>query len=145
AYGAATYACGIGWAVELTRGAARTQGPFYPNKPPPDTDNELFIINDRTDAAVREVTHLTAVVRDGRGEPLRNALVAPWQCHASRAYLHSGTGNHEKRDANFQGYGRVSTHMKGESYFRTIKPVPYPGRTPHIPYKVSRDNKELLV
>ena len=145
AYGAATYASGICWAEELTRTAAQTEGPFYPDKLPLDTDNDLLIINDRINAAVGEVTHLTGVVRDGRGQPLRNALVEIWQCDANGAYLHSGTGNREKRDANFQGYGRFLTNMKGEYYFRTIKPVPYPGRTPHIHYKVSRDNKELLV
>jgi len=145
AYGAATYASGICWAEELTRTAAQTEGPFYPDKLPLDTDNDLLIINDRIDAAVGEVTHLTGVVRDGRGQPLRNALVEIWQCDANGAYLHSGTGNREKRDTNFQGYGRFLTNMKGEYYFRTIKPVPYPGRTPHIHYKISRDNKELLV
>ncbi len=29
-------------------------------------------------------------------------------------------------------------------YFRTIKPVAYPGRTPHIHYKIKSQDKELL-
>jgi protocatechuate 3,4-dioxygenase, beta subunit len=58
-------------------------------------------------------------------------------------YLHSAD-MHAKRDANFQGYGRFETASSGEYRFRTIKPVPYPGRTPHIHVKVSRRGTELL-
>ena len=48
-------------------------------------------------------------------------------------------------DKNFQGFGRFVTGSTGEYLFRTIKPVPYPGRTPHIHYKIKRGGKELLV
>jgi protocatechuate 3,4-dioxygenase beta subunit len=75
---------------------------------------------------------------------VRNAVVEIWQCDAKGAYLHSESGNADKRDKNFQGFGRFTTGMKGEYYFRTIKPVPYPGRTPHIHYKIKKGNKELL-
>jgi protocatechuate 3,4-dioxygenase beta subunit len=68
-----------------------------------------------------------------------------WQCDNNGAYLHSGTSNKEKKDRNFQGFGRFVTGSSGEYLFRTIKPVPYPGRTPHIHYKVKRGGKELLV
>jgi protocatechuate 3,4-dioxygenase beta subunit len=37
------------------------------------------------------------------------------------------------------------TGSSGEYYFRTIKPVPYPGRTPHIHFKIKQKGKELLV
>ena len=43
-----------------------------------------------------------------------------------------------QRDANFQGFGRFLTGSTGEYYFRTVKPVPYPGRTPHIHFKLKR-------
>ena len=46
-------------------------------------------------------------------------------------------------DENFQGYGRFLTDVKGNYYFRTIKPVPYPGRTPHIHIGVSANGKRL--
>ena len=49
-----------------------------------------------------------------------------------------------RRDTNFQGFGRFLTSSTGEYYFRTLKPVPYPGRTPHIHFKVKRGGKELL-
>ena len=49
-----------------------------------------------------------------------------------------------RRDGNFQGFGRFLTGTTGEYYFRTIKPVAYPGRTPHIHVKVRRAGAELL-
>ena len=36
------------------------------------------------------------------------------------------------------------TGSSGEYYFRTIKPVPYPGRAPHIHFKIKQGKKELL-
>src|SRR5215475_2807222 len=111
------------FAEELTRTPAQTEGPFYPNKLPLDTDNDLLIVNDHITPAVGEVTHLTGKVLDAKGNPIRNALVEIWQCDANGAYLHTRSVNAKKRDANFQGFGRFLTSSKGEYYFRTIKPV----------------------
>jgi protocatechuate 3,4-dioxygenase beta subunit len=134
------------WALaeELTRTPPQTEGPFYPDHLPLDTDNDLLIINDTVTAAVGEVTHLSGRVLDARGEPLRNALVEIWQCDQHGAYLHSGTTNREKRDTHFQGFGRFMTGRDGAYYFRTIKPVPYPGRTPHIHFKVKVKGRDEL-
>ena len=60
------------------------------------------------------------------------------------AYLHSGTDNGDKRDKNFQGFGRFLTGSTGEYLFRTIKPVAYPGRTPHIHYAVKVKGQKKL-
>jgi protocatechuate 3,4-dioxygenase beta subunit len=78
------------------------------------------------------------------GAPLRNAVVEIWQCDQNGAYIHSRSGNAAKRDGNFQGFGRFLTNARGEYYFRTIKPVPYPGRTPHIHFAVNRGGKRIL-
>jgi protocatechuate 3,4-dioxygenase beta subunit len=67
-----------------------------------------------------------------------------WQCDANGAYLHTGTTNADKRDKNFQGFGRFLTGSSGEYLFRTIKPVPYLAARRHIHYKVKRAGKELL-
>ena len=40
-------------------------------------------------------------------------------------------------DENFQGYGQTISDAAGGYRFRTIRPVPYPGRTPHIHFAVS--------
>jgi protocatechuate 3,4-dioxygenase beta subunit len=133
------------FAEELVRTPRQTEGPFYPNRLPLDTDNDLIIINDSITPAVGTITHLSGRILDARGNPVRNALVEIWQVDARGAYLHSGSANHAKRDTNFQGFGRFLTGSSGEYYFRTIKPVPYPGRTPHIHFKVKKGNRELLV
>ena len=132
------------FAEELTRTPKQTEGPFYPDKLPLDTDNDLLIVNDAITLGVGTVTHLTGRVLDAKGQPLRNALVEIWQCDSNGAYHHTKTGNRDKRETNFQGFGRFLTGSTGEYYFRTIKPVPYPGRTPHIHYKIKRAGKELL-
>jgi protocatechuate 3,4-dioxygenase beta subunit len=133
------------FADELLLTPKQTEGPFYPDKLPLDTDNDLIVVNDGATPAVGEITWLSGRVLDARGEPIRNALVEIWQCDNNGAYLHSGTGNREKRDANFQGFGRFLTGSTGEYLFRTIKPVAYPGRTPHIHYAIKMKGRKELV
>ncbi len=122
----------------------QAEGPFYPNLMPLDTDNDLLVLNDQITPAVGEITHLHGKVTDVKGNPLRNALVEIWQVDNTGAYIHTKDPRNPKRDKNFQGYGRFSTGMKGEYYFRTIKPVSYPGRTPHIHVMVSHKGKNIL-
>jgi protocatechuate 3,4-dioxygenase beta subunit len=130
------------FAEELVRTPRQTEGPFYPDKLPLDTDNDLIVVNDAITPAVGEITHLSGRLLDSRGEPLRNVLVEIWQVDNNGAYLHSGTGNRDKRDKNFQGFGRFLTGSTGEYYFRTVKPVPYPGRTPHIHFAIKAKGQE---
>jgi protocatechuate 3,4-dioxygenase beta subunit len=126
------------FADQLTQTAAQTEGPFYPDKMPLDTDNDLLIISNSITPAVGTVTHLSGRILDKRGDPIRKATVEIWQCDNNGAYLHSRSANGDKRDANFQGFGRFETGSTGEYRFRTIKPVPYPGRlAPHIHFRVS--------
>lgn len=134
------------FAEELIKTPGQTEGPFYPNKLPLDTDNDLLVINDGITPAVGEITHLTGKVLDAKGNPLKNAVVEIWQCDANGVYLHTAdsNGKKDKQDKNFQGFGRFVTGGTGEYYFRTIKPVPYPGRTPHIHFKVKQGRKDLL-
>jgi len=144
AFGAAAFTTRGLFADELVRTPAQMEGPFYPDKLPLDTDNDLLIVNDAITPAVGEVTHLSGRLLDARGNPLRNTLVEIWQVDNAGAYLHSGTSNREKKDKNFQGFGRFLTGSTGEYYFRTVKPVPYPGRTPHIHFKLKKGGKEIL-
>jgi protocatechuate 3,4-dioxygenase beta subunit len=144
AFASATLATPGLLAEELIKTPPLTEGPFYPDRMPLDTDNDLLVISDKTDLAIGTVTHLTGRILSSSGEPIRNALVEIWQCDNNGAYLHTRSSNAEKRDASFQGYGRFLTDQKGQYYFRTIKPVAYPGRTPHIHYKVTKGNQHLL-
>jgi len=122
-----------------------TEGPFYPDKMPLDTDNDLIILNDGITPALGEVTHLSGRVLTTTGAPVRNAVVEIWQVDNNGVYINTrDTNNAGKRDTNFQGYGRFMTDASGAYYFRTIKPVPYPGRTPHIHMAVSRNGTRLL-
>ncbi len=133
------------FADELVRTPRQTEGPFYPNRLPLDTDNDLLIINDSITPAVGEVTHLGGRILDASGNPVRNALVEIWQVDHNGAYLHEGSANRDQADSHFQGFGRFLTGSSGEYYFRTVKPVPYPGRTPHIHFKILKGSEELLV
>jgi protocatechuate 3,4-dioxygenase beta subunit len=132
------------FAEELLRTPRQTEGPFYPDKLPLDTDNDLLIINDTITPAIGEITHLTGRILDLHGNPLRNAVVEIWQCDQNGAYLHKDSDQREKRDGNFQGYGRFLTGLDGSYYFRTIKPVLYPGRAPHIHVIVKKGEDRLL-
>ena len=130
------------FAEELVRTPRQTEGPFYPDHLPLDTDNDLIVINDSLNPAIGEITHLSGRILDSHGEPLRNMLVEIWQVDGNGAYLHSGTTNRDKRDKNFQGFGRFLTGSSGEYYFRTVKPVPYPGRCPHIHFALKSKGME---
>ena len=125
------------------------EGPFYPDTMPLDTDNDLLIVNDAITPAVGEVTHLHGTVTTRAGTPLRNAFVEIWQCDTNQSYRHEdGVNEDVPPDSNFQGYGRFLTNVKGEYYFRTIKPVPYIigdiFRTPHIHFAVSRHGERVF-
>jgi protocatechuate 3,4-dioxygenase beta subunit len=130
------------FADQLIKTPQQTEGPFYPNRMPLDTDNDLLIINDSITAGVGAVTYLSGRILDSRGQPIRSAVVEIWQVDNNGAYLHTGSVNGDKRDANFQGFGRFLTGSTGEYLFRTIKPVPYPGRTPHIHFAVKMKGRE---
>jgi len=137
---AALFVPGV-FAEELLRTPAQTEGPFYPDKLPLDTDNDLLVINDNLTPAVGAITYLSGKILDARGNPLKNAAVEIWQCDNNGAYPHSRTANVENKDKNFQGFGRFVTSSSGEYVFRTIKPVPYPGRTPHVHFKIKLKGK----
>jgi protocatechuate 3,4-dioxygenase beta subunit len=122
-------------ALQLT--PRQTEGPFYPDHLPLDTDNDLIIVNDNITPAIGEITHLSGRILDAKGQPIRGATVEIWQVDGNGVYLHTASRN-AKRDANFQGFGRFLTGSTGDYYFRTVKPVPYPGRTPHIHFLVRR-------
>lgn len=131
------------FAEALARTPRQAEGPFFPDQLPLDTDNDLLIINDKLTPAVGQITHLSGTIKDLQGNPVRNALVEIWQVDGNGVYLHSAAPKKEQ-DKNFQGYGRFSTDSTGRYYFRTVKPVTYPGRTPHIHVAVSQKGKRLL-
>ena len=103
-----------------------------------------MIVNNSITPAVGAITHLTGRVLGVNGDLLRDLVIEIWQVDNRGVYLHSADSGRRQRDTNFQGFGRATTNARGEYRFRTIKPVPYPGRTPHIHVKVKRGDRELL-
>ena len=113
----------------------QTEGPFYPVQFPADADADLVRVSGLTGEALGEVVALSGRILNRRGQPVRGAQVEIWQCDARGVYR-------QPRDPpdhysnGFQGFGRSIVDGDGRYAFRTIKPVPYPGRTPHIHYRV---------
>jgi protocatechuate 3,4-dioxygenase beta subunit len=99
------------FADALTITPAMTEGPFYPDKLPLDTDNDLVRINDTITPGVGAITHLHGRVTDVKGNPIPNARVEIWQVDHKGAYIHSRDGGltGPKRDDHFQGFGRFMT------------------------------------
>jgi protocatechuate 3,4-dioxygenase beta subunit len=146
AIGSALFAVPGLFAEQLVLTPRQTEGPFYPDKLPLDTDNDLIVVNDALTPAVGEITWLSGRLLSETGSPIRNATIEIWQCDSTGVCLHTKTGGElAKRDKNFQSFGRFVTGTSGEYVFRTIKPVPYPGRAPHIHMAVKiRGKKELI-
>src|SRR4029078_10124080 len=114
----------------------QTEGPFYPTSFPADIDNDLVQVRGQAAQAMGTVLHLQGRVLDLNGRPVEGALVEIWQCDAQGFYDHPHQPVRDRRDKAFQGYGRMIVTADGAYGFRTLKPVAYPGRTPHIHFKV---------
>jgi protocatechuate 3,4-dioxygenase beta subunit len=134
------------WAHAAEQPATPSQGlgPFYPYGPEVERDADLVRVKGGDGVAKGEITLLTGRVLDARGRPVGGVQVEIWQCNAFGRYHHPRDGRNAPLDPNFQGYGVFTTGADGAYRFRTIKPVPYPGRTPHIHYKVLKGGKDLL-
>src|SRR5688572_12298556 len=135
-------------ALTLKLTASTTEGPFYPDKMPLDTDNDLLTINDAITPAVGEIAHLTGRVLTATGQPIRNAFVEIWQVDSTGSYVHTRGRQPTGYDRNFQGYGRFLSDARGQYYFRTIKPIDYTligaFRTAHIHVAVSRNGRRVF-
>ncbi len=136
---------GLSAQAALVATPASTAGPFYPTKFPPDIDSDLVVLCGSAARAEGTVTHVTGRVLAIDGTPIVNAMVEIWQCDAHGRYLHPGDTGGRPRDKAFQGYGRTASGRDGTYRFRTIRPVPYPGRTPHIHFAVKAPGRRELV
>jgi protocatechuate 3,4-dioxygenase, beta subunit len=117
-------------AAALPPTPAQTAGPFYPVALPADSDNDLIHVAGRNGTAKGTVTYVS--------RPVVGARVEIWQCDANGRYHYVRDERAEPPlDDDFQGYGQTITDGAGGYRFRTIRPVPYPGRTPHIHFAIS--------
>ena len=120
-------------------------GPFYPVTPPLHKDNDLTQVDGRSARAAGQITELYGRVLDLNGRPLAGLRVEIWQCDANGRYRHPRDRGGLEEDANFQGFGHTVTDADGRYRFRTIRPVPYPGRTPHIHAAVFQEGERPFV
>lgn len=123
--------------------ARMTDGPFYPprkwREAWTDQDADLSRVQrgERVLTAQGEHLGLEGTVVDTFGRTIDGAEVEIWQCDAFAHYRHPSTEpTVDKVDEGFQGFGATRSASGGVYRFRTIKPVPYPGRTPHIHVKI---------
>jgi protocatechuate 3,4-dioxygenase beta subunit len=135
-----------GLAATVMPTPSATEGPFYPTTGMrfDDVDNDLVKITGEVEQAGGEVVTLTGRVLDSAGNPVTGARVEIWQCDVNGRYLHRGDSGWNSRDRAFQGFGHDLSAADGSYSFRTIKPVPYSGRAPHIHVKVLLANRERL-
>lgn len=115
----------------------QTPGPFYPRTLPLDADNDLVHIAGHTKDASGTVTHVFGRILDTEGKPIPEAKIEIWQCDSHGRYHNVDDRGAQQIDPDFQGYGQTISAADGGYRFRTIRPVPYPGRTPHIHFAIT--------
>lgn len=133
---AAMLAPGVALAAAAAAGSPPTpsqmQGPFYPLELPLDQDNDLTQVRGRTGRARGVMTDIAGFVVDLRGRPVADVSIEIWQVNGYGRYHHPDDESDLPVDADFQGFGRAVTARDGAYRFRTIRPLAYPGRAPHI-------------
>ena len=127
--------------IARRRTPSQTEGPFYPVTLPQDADADL-LRNGGRQYTRGQPAWIDGVVTDLQGKPVSGAQVEIWQCDQEGHYHHPG--DRGRADPDFQGFGRVTVGSDGRYRFRTIRPAPYSGRTPHIHVKVRLERRELL-
>jgi protocatechuate 3,4-dioxygenase beta subunit len=110
---------------------SQMRGPFYPPDPPREAGADLTIERDGRTAR-GEPLRFSGRVVDPAGRPLARTRVELWQCNADGRYHHPRDDSPAPLDPLFRGFGRTLADADGRWRFRTIRPVAYPGRTPHL-------------
>jgi len=114
---------------------SQPEGPFYPRTLPAERDADLTRVAGRTAQASGTLLYLSGRVLARDSRPLVAASVELWQCDVYGRYHHAGD-EVSPRDDGFQGYGAVKTDAEGRYAFKTIRPVRYSGRTPHLHVRI---------
>ncbi len=120
---------------------AQTEGPFYPDKLPADSDADL-LANGSLRYGKGQPAWVEGTLADADGKPISGASIEIWQCDQDGHYHHPRDGG--QADPAFQGFGRVAVDAEGRWRFRTLRPVAYSGRAPHIHAKIKLGGRDLL-
>lgn len=126
-------------AAVLVPTPSQAEGPFYPKTIPIERDADLTQVAGRPAKASGTPLYFGGRALTTDGTPLRDATIELWQCDVHGRYHHVGD-TREPRDDNFQGYGVATTDGDGRYAFKTIRPVPYAGRPPHLHVRVKPRN-----
>lgn len=134
-------------ADDLLLTPSQTRGPFYPI--PPIDKQEYFDVDltrrsENASVADGEIIAIRGNVVDISGKTLDDVTVEVWQACASGRYNHPNDKGESPLDPNFQYWGRMQTGADGSFSFKTIQPGKYPGRTPHIHFRVVAPKREIL-
>ena len=124
---------------------SQTAGPFYPPDLPLDDDNDLTRVAGFDKPALGTIADLSGRLLDRNGNPLNGLRIEIWQCDANGRYHHPADSGRSPVDEGFQGHGHTHSDDRGRYRFRTIRPVHYPGRTPHIHVAVVPDTQNAFV
>ena len=118
------------------------EGPYYPTVPIPMRPDLLA-----QDAPANAGTPmwLTGRVLDVHGQALPGVQVQLWQADQAGLYRHPKAPNTENVHPAFAGFAAQTTDSEGRYRFRTIIPVPYTGRVPHIHAKLIHRGQSALV
>jgi protocatechuate 3,4-dioxygenase beta subunit len=119
----------------------QSEGPFYPDRLPEDRDADL-LANGALRYGKGKAAWVQGTLTDAEGRALEGASIEIWQCDHDGRYHHTRDGS--LADPAFQGFGRATVDAQGRWRFRTMKPVAYSVRTPHIHAKVKLGARELL-
>ena len=120
---------------------AQSEGPFYPDKLPADSDADL-LANGALRYGKGQAAWVEGTLSDTEGRAIAGASIEIWQCDQDGHYHHPRDGG--QADPAFQGFGRVTVDAEGRWRFRTLRPAAYSGRTPHIHAKIKLGGRELL-
>ena len=139
--------CGALAATELVTTPAQTEGPFYPTDWSGDVDNDLVRVMGEAAHAQGQITHILGRVLDTSGAPIPGAAIEIWQCDATGIYRHPRDTHWfaQARCAASRAAGARTADARGAYAFRTIKPVAYPGRTPHIHFAITAPGRAPLI
>jgi protocatechuate 3,4-dioxygenase, beta subunit len=138
-----TAAAGLGLTARLASAASviatppQAEGPFYPIELPLDQDNDLVHVAGKDGTAVGTIIDVYGQLSDEAGRPLKDVLIEIWQVNGYGRYHHQNDDQDKPWDPSFQGFGRAVTDAQGRYRFRTVRPVAYPGRAPHIHFALS--------
>jgi protocatechuate 3,4-dioxygenase, beta subunit len=124
---------------------SQDRGPFYPRRLPVDKDFDLTAVAGNSDVAYGQIVTVSGRVTDLSGTAQPATLIEIWQVNGYGRYHHEGDSSNKPIDPNFQGYGAVLTDQEGRYSFRTVKPIAYPGRAPHIHFALTPKTGPSLV